>query len=131
MREWIVAALIALGLLVSLSGVVGILRMPDLYTRIQCSTKNVTMGTLPALVALVVGMGAYSTYGSRALLVAVLLLVMNPVASHALVRAAYKTGVPMWRGAVLDQVRPDTVASRRASGAPGKPGAPGEPEEET
>ncbi|GAA5006769.1 monovalent cation/H(+) antiporter subunit G [Actinopolymorpha pittospori] len=125
MREWIVAALIALGLLVSLSGVVGILRMPDLYTRIQCSTKNITMGTLPALIALVVGMGASSTYGSRALLVAVLLLVMNPVASHALVRAAYKTGVPMWRGAVLDQVRPDTVAPRRASGAPG------EPEEET
>lgn len=122
MREWIVAALIAVGLLVSLSGVVGILRMPDLYTRIQCSTKNITMGTLPALVALAVGMGAYSTYGSRALLVAVLLLVMNPVASHALVRAAYKTGVPMWRGAVLDQVRPENVGPKRT---------PGEPEEET
>jgi multicomponent Na+:H+ antiporter subunit G len=118
MREWIVAALIAVGLLVSLSGVVGILRMPDLYTRIQCSTKNITMGTLPALVALVVGMGAYSTYGSRALLVAVLLLVMNPVASHALVRAAYKTGVPMWRGAVLDQVRPENVAPKRPPGEP-------------
>ena len=43
-------------------------------------------------------------FGSRALLVAVLLLVVNPVASHALARAAYKTGVPMWPGAVADQV---------------------------
>jgi multicomponent Na+:H+ antiporter subunit G len=43
-------------------------------------------------------------FGSRALLVAVLLLVINPVASHALARAAYKTGVPMWPGAVGDRV---------------------------
>jgi multicomponent Na+:H+ antiporter subunit G len=56
------------------------------------------------LVALVVGEGVVTPYGARALLVALLLLVANPVASHALVRAAYKTGVPMWPGAVLDQV---------------------------
>lgn len=100
-----VAVLAGLGLLFSLSGAVGVLRMPDLYTRIQCSSKNVTMGTLPALLALVVGAGAYSPYGTRALLVALLLLVMNPLSGHALARAAYKVGVPMWRGAVLDQVK--------------------------
>jgi multisubunit Na+/H+ antiporter MnhG subunit len=33
----------------------------------------------------------------------VLLLVMNPVSSHALARAAYKARVPMWRGAVVDE----------------------------
>ncbi|MGW0231290.1 monovalent cation/H(+) antiporter subunit G [Actinopolymorpha singaporensis] len=104
-RTVIVAALIVAGLFFSLSGVTGILRMPDVYTRIQCSTKNITMGALPALVALVVGMGALTTYGSRALLVAGLLLLINPIASHALVRAAYKSGAPMWGGAVVDQVR--------------------------
>jgi multicomponent Na+:H+ antiporter subunit G len=51
-----------------------------------------------------VGEGPISVFGGRALLVAVLLLVINPVASHALARAADKTGVPMWRGAVADQV---------------------------
>jgi multicomponent Na+:H+ antiporter subunit G len=101
----VVAVLAGLGLLFSLSGAVGVLRMPDVYTRIQCSSKNVTMGTLPALLALVVGAGLYSPYGTRALLVAVLLLVMNPLSGHALARAAYKAGVPMWRGAVLDQVK--------------------------
>jgi multicomponent Na+:H+ antiporter subunit G len=39
------------------------------------------------------------------LLVGVLLLVVNPVASHTLARAAYKTGVPMWQGSVIDQPR--------------------------
>ena len=79
--------------------------MPDVYSRIQCSSKTITMGALPALLALVVGEGPISNYGGRALLVAALLLVVNPAASHALARAAYKTGVPMWRGAVTDQVR--------------------------
>src|SRR5438034_1206207 len=91
----VVIALAAIGLAFSLSGVVGILRMPDLYCRIQCATKTITMGALPVLVALVVGEGPVSPYGSRALLVAVVLLVVNPASSHALARAAYKAGVPM------------------------------------
>jgi multicomponent Na+:H+ antiporter subunit G len=118
MTEIIVIALAAAGWVFSLSGAVGILRMPDVYSRIQCSSKTITMGALPVLIALVVGEGPISTYGSRALLVAVLLLVVNPAASHALARAAYKTGVPMWRGAVRDEVRPLEAPGGRASSAP-------------
>ena len=99
--------LAVIGLGFSLSGAVGIVRMPDVYTRIQCSSKNVTMGTLPLLLAVVVDKGVVSTYGSRALIVAVLVLVINPVAAHALARAAYRTDVPMWPGSVVDQARPD------------------------
>ena len=104
MIEILVIVLAAVGWGFALSGAVGILRMPDVYCRIQCSSKMITMGALPVLIALVVGEGPVSVFGSRALLVAVLLLVINPVASHALARAAYKTGVPMWPGAVADQV---------------------------
>jgi multicomponent Na+:H+ antiporter subunit G len=102
-REAAVIALSAVGLFFSLTGAIGIVRMPDVYTRIQCSSKTITMGALPLVVALAVGQGPVTTYGSRALFVAVLLLLVNPIASHALVRAAYKTGVPMWRGAVVDE----------------------------
>jgi multicomponent Na+:H+ antiporter subunit G len=104
-KEAIVVALAAIGVGFSLSGAVGIVRMPDVYTRIQCSSKTITMGALPALIALVVAEGPISAYGSRALLVAFLLLVVNPLASHALARAAYKSGVPMWSGSVVDQAR--------------------------
>ncbi len=99
--------LAVIGLAFSLSGAVGILRMPDLYTRLQCSSKSVTMGTLPLLLAVVVEKGPLTTYGSRALLVAVLVLIVNPMAAHALARAAYGVGVPMWSGAVVDQARPE------------------------
>jgi multicomponent Na+:H+ antiporter subunit G len=113
-REIVVIVLMVAGLLFSLSGVVGILRMPDVYSRIQCSSKTITMGALPVLIALAVGQGPVTVYGSRALLVAVLLLVLNPAASHALARAAYKTRVPMWKGAVRDepQQRPAAQSAR-------------------
>jgi multicomponent Na+:H+ antiporter subunit G len=97
----VVLAVVGLGF--SLSGALGILRMPDVYCRIQCSSKTVTMGAIPALIALVVGEGIVSSYASRALLVGFLLLVINPAASHALARAAYHAGVPMWHGAVRDE----------------------------
>jgi multicomponent Na+:H+ antiporter subunit G len=102
-RVAVVAVLCAVGLFVSFTGVLGILRMPDVYTRIQCSSKTITLGALPLLIALAVAKGPVTTYGSRALIVAGLLLLVNPAASHALSRAAYKTGVPMWRGAVVDE----------------------------
>ena len=105
MKELIVIALCCVGLFFTVSGAVGIIRMPDVYSRIQCSSKTVTMGALPVLVALVVAEGPVSAYGSRALLVAALLLIVNPAASHAIARAAYKSGVPMWRGAVRDEPR--------------------------
>jgi multicomponent Na+:H+ antiporter subunit G len=102
-RVAIVIALCTVGVFSSLTGGLGVVRMPDLYSRLQCSTKNITMGTLPVLVALVVGEGPLSPYGGRALLVGFLILVVSPTASHALARAAYKTGVPMWKGAVRDE----------------------------
>ncbi|MDQ1427075.1 MAG: multicomponent Na+:H+ antiporter subunit [Acidimicrobiaceae bacterium] len=120
MRQVAVVVLAAIGIGFSLSGAVGILRMPDLYTRIQCSSKTITMGALPALSALVVGEGWRTTYASRALLVALLLLVVNPLASHALARAAYKRGVPMWPGSVIDQAaarRPPAAAAGDEGGA--------------
>jgi multicomponent Na+:H+ antiporter subunit G len=103
-HEGFAIAFCALGFFFSLTGAIGIVRMPDLYTRIQCSSKTITMGAIPLLIALTIAKGPLSTYGSRALLVGILLLIVNPAASHAVARAAYKTGVPMWSGSVVDEV---------------------------
>jgi multicomponent Na+:H+ antiporter subunit G len=105
MREIAVIVLCAIGVFFSLTGALGIVRMPDVYTRLQCSTKTVTMGALPVLIALAVAEGPLTAYGGRALFVGFLLLVVSPATSHALARAAYKTDVPMWRGAVVDEPR--------------------------
>jgi multicomponent Na+:H+ antiporter subunit G len=104
--------LCAVGAFFSLTGALGIARMPDVYTRIQCSSKTITAGALPLLAALAIAKGPLTAYGARALMVAGLLLLVNPIASHALIRAAYKTGVPMWPGAVTDE----PAKNRRSDG---------------
>jgi multicomponent Na+:H+ antiporter subunit G len=113
-KEIIVAVLAAVGIGFSLSGAVGILRMPDIYTRIQCSSKTVTMGALPLLVAVVIAEGPLTSYGGVALIVVVLSFVFSPIASHTLGRAAYRRGVPLWDGSVIDQ-------PRRRDGQPAEP----------
>jgi multicomponent Na+:H+ antiporter subunit G len=95
--------LAAVGLFFSLTAAVGMVRMPDLYTRIQCSSKSATMGLLPLLIALAIAKGFITPFGGRAMFVGVLVLLINPAAAHAIARAAYKSGVPMWRGSVLDE----------------------------
>jgi multicomponent Na+:H+ antiporter subunit G len=110
-KDALVLILAVIGLGFSLSGALGIVRMPDVYTRIQSSSKNITMGTVPLLLAVVVDQGLISTYGSRALLVAGLVTVINPLSAHALARAAYRTGVPMWSGAVVDQAHREQATS--------------------
>jgi multicomponent Na+:H+ antiporter subunit G len=100
-----VIVLCAVGLFFSLTGAVGILRMPDVYTRIQCSSKVVTMGALPLLIGLAIAEGPITEFAGRALFVGFFVLVLSPSASHALARSSYKTDVPMWRGSVLDEPR--------------------------
>jgi multicomponent Na+:H+ antiporter subunit G len=104
-RDIVAVVLCIVGLAFSVTGAVGMLRMPDLYTRIQCSSKTVTMGLLPTLVGLVVAKGPITQYGGRALFVGGLVLLVNPAASHAIARAAYKVGLPIWKGSVVDEPR--------------------------
>jgi multicomponent Na+:H+ antiporter subunit G len=105
MLEIVIALLYLVGVFFNLSAVVGILRLPDLYCRLHASSKNTTLGSLLILFGL-----ALRTFASdqapaaiKMLLIAVFLLIVNPIGSHALARASYKYGVPLWRGSVIDQ----------------------------
>jgi multicomponent Na+:H+ antiporter subunit G len=99
-RTVVASLLLLVGLFFSLSGALGVLRLPDIYSRVQSATKAITMGALPVLLATVVATGLTSYNTSRAILIGLLIAVTNPAASHALVRAAYRTGIPQWSGAV-------------------------------
>lgn len=83
---------------------VGVLRMPDVYVRMHAATKSGTLGSGLMLlgVALHSGEGDIVT---RALAAVVFLVATAPVASHLLGRAAYVSGVPPWRGTVLDELK--------------------------
>jgi len=95
-------ALIAVivGTLFSLVGVIGLIRLPDAYTRLHATGKVGVYG----VVLLLVAAAAWTPLGwGKALLLMVLLVAAGPVAAHAISSAAYRIGLPM-RDAVRDDL---------------------------
>jgi multicomponent Na+:H+ antiporter subunit G len=85
-------------------GAVGIVRMPDLYNRMQAGTKATTLGTILTLL----GIGIYHpSWLGRMLLLVVFVAITNPISSHALARAAHFIGVPLAKGSVCDTLTDD------------------------
>jgi multicomponent Na+:H+ antiporter subunit G len=75
-------------------GALGLLRMPDVYNRIQAGTKAVTLGTLSVLI----GVGfEHPDWWGRLLLIAGFILFTNPVGASTIARALYLTGVRPWQ----------------------------------
>ena len=87
---------IALGVAFNLFGCVGLLRLPDVYTRLQASAKCATLGTCGTLFGVFVINGVGPT-GMKALLAMVFVIMTAPTASHALSKAAYKSGIKAWK----------------------------------
>jgi multicomponent Na+:H+ antiporter subunit G len=88
MLAWIAAALVVAGLFFTIVAVVGLVRMPDLYTRAHATSKADTLGTVLTLAGVAL---AFQTAVPRAKLVllTLFLLITNPTATHAITRAAY------------------------------------------
>lgn len=102
-------ALVVLGLLALTLAVVGIYRMPDVYTEIQATAKGASLGIV-ALVLAVALTGDGPAIG-RAVLIAVFLVVTAPLAAHALARAAHLSDEPIYGGAEEDGASPTDVTN--------------------
>lgn len=104
MKDVVVAALMVVGALLSLLAAIGILRMPDLFTRMQAATKSGTLGVGLIIAAVAVDAGDIG-HGASAILVISFQLLTAPVAAHMIARAAYFTGVRLWEGTIQDDLR--------------------------
>lgn len=90
--QFIALVAVIIGTLFSLVGGIGLLRMPDVYTRLHATGKVGVYG----VVLLLVAAAAWTPLGwGRALLLIGLLLFTAPVAVHAIASAAYRIGLPM------------------------------------
>jgi len=87
---------IFLGLVFIFFGTLGIIRFPDIYTRLQTSSKCDAAGAVALFVGLMVREGLDSL-SLRILIILVFLLLTNPVASHAIARSAAIRGIKPWR----------------------------------
>lgn len=112
MSEIAVAFFILAGGLFSLAAAVGVLRLPDVLIRMHASTKAGTLGCGLMLVAVALHFGEGAIV-ARALAAIVFLILTAPVAAHLIGRAAYRTGVPLWHGTVMDELSDTATTSRQ------------------
>ncbi|HVR34895.1 MAG TPA: monovalent cation/H(+) antiporter subunit G [Methylomirabilota bacterium] len=98
MTAWgdaVAIGLICAGVALMLVGSLGIVRLPDFYCRTHAASKVDTLGIMVVLFGLAVYEGWTLTAG-KMLVAAGFLALTNPVAVHALARAALRFGVQPW-----------------------------------
>jgi multicomponent Na+:H+ antiporter subunit G len=92
--------IIGIGVIFLFLGSLGIVRLPDVYNRLQAGTKCTTFGC----VFTAIGTGLVEPeWFFKTLIIAFFVLLTNPISNHALGRAAKKSGVPMADGSVVDK----------------------------
>lgn len=106
MIDFIAEIIIVIGGIFSIIGSIGVLRMPDPYNRIHSQTIGVVGGTILILLGVVLLEGA-RPYGIKVLLIAIIIFVTNPVGSHAIARAAHRSGVEPTDKTVRDDLEND------------------------
>ena len=96
------AVITLIGSLVLLVASIGLVRMPDIYNRLQVGTKASTLGTILALLGLSFMMPGWSP---KLILLIIFVMVTNPVSSHVLARAAYFIKIPLTEKTVVDKLK--------------------------
>jgi len=104
MNDMAAIILISVGVLFNIFGCIGLIRLPDMYNRLQAATKCVTLGCCSILLGVLVHYG-FGSAGFRALVAIPILFFTATVAAHALVRGAYHFGTKMDERSVKDDYR--------------------------
>lgn len=100
-QDIVAAILILIGSFFALTASIGLIRLPDLYTRMHAASKAGTLGSCVMLI----GLAVYSddlAVATRALGGVVFFLLTAPVSAHLLAKASHTSGLRLWNGSVVD-----------------------------
>jgi multicomponent Na+:H+ antiporter subunit G len=93
-----------LGAMFCFLGALGLIRMPDVYSRIQAGTKATTLGSI----AIFLGVGLlYPEWWSKLVCIAGFLLFTSPVSSSTIARAVYRAGIKPWSHPSYPENKPE------------------------
>jgi multicomponent Na+:H+ antiporter subunit G len=111
--EIIVLGCVLIGTVVTLFSSLGVLRLPDVYTRAHATTKSSTLGILFILLgAFIHFMHTHQMISIRLLLGIVFVFLTAPVAGHMVIRSAHRSGVPLADISVEDVLKEDLEKNR-------------------
>lgn len=83
--------IVVIGLVLMAFGVIGMLRFKDYFSRVLIGGKVDTVGLITILIGLMIKNGL-TYFSGKILLVLVLYIVTNPIATHAITRSAHLSG---------------------------------------
>lgn len=89
-----------------LLGGLGLVRMPDVFNRIQAGTKATTLGTLLSLAGFAC---LQPDWALKLFLIGLFVLFTNPLSSQVLARAAHRSGIPMTTRTTVDTLVEEKV----------------------
>ncbi|MDR9438645.1 MAG: monovalent cation/H(+) antiporter subunit G [Halomonas sp.] len=130
MIEFLKGGLILAGAIFMFLAALGVVRLPDLLTRMHATTKAATLGA--TLIMLAVAMHfAQVAVVARAFGVILFIMMTAPVAAHVIGRAGYFVGSRLWSGTVKDELKPnyDPLTHELKSGRETEGNARREPKE--
>lgn len=104
MTDILVSILLLGGATFTILAAVGIVRLPDLPTRMHASTKAGAMGAILIMGGVALHF-ADSVVLARAVAIVIFILITSPIAAHVIGRAGYFLGTPLWDGTVKDELR--------------------------
>ena len=111
-QNCIAGLLIIIGAAFVLVASLGLIRLPDVYSRMHAASKAGTLGSGVMLLALAVVAEDQATV-TRALAGILFFLLTAPVSAHLLAKAAYAAGYRLWEHSVLDQMVPEAEKDRK------------------
>src|SRR3546814_3293407 len=97
------ALLMLTGAAFILIAAIGVARLPDIFVRMHAATKAAVFGVGLLLLGTAFAFGEAGVW-VRVVTAIVFLIFTTPIAAHALARASYAAGAPLWRGTVVDQL---------------------------
>jgi multicomponent Na+:H+ antiporter subunit G len=119
LSAWVVSLLMLGGVSFMLIATVGLVRLPDIYSRMQAATKAGAVGLSYLMLAVAIDL-AHTEATVLVMLLVAFLLMTAPVAAHAIARAAYLDGAPLWQGTTRDDLRTsETLHRARATRSQG------------
>ncbi|MBN2281992.1 MAG: Na+/H+ antiporter subunit G [Candidatus Marinimicrobia bacterium] len=111
MIENIGMGFIILGILFDFFGVLGLVRLPDVYNRLQAATKCVTFGSAGILFGTFL-MKGFTSFGFKALLGIAFIFLTSPVAAHVIARASHRSGIPLAKETTIDRYKEDNEGEK-------------------
>ena len=102
--------------------------MPDVFTRMQASTKASTLGLACLLIGTALQLGDFAAF-IRVASIGAFILLTTPVSGLVIARASYFANVSLWKSTVLDEQRAQTNAGQPGLKEPPKPDLPVGPSE--